>query len=166
MFTRPEKFQKFFDKFYLRVTLDVMAVIILADTPCPRCSTRERYLRTGLCVTCARRRARAYVAGLTPAQVKRRYRKQREWVESNPDRVLAWRQANRQYSVTPTRPRPPACECCGRNVFLENKRLAVDHDHVSGAFRGWLCNRCNMAIGLLGDDLASVEKAAAYLRRT
>src|SRR5487761_711233 len=44
----------------------------------------------------------------------------------------------------PTRPEPPACECCGRP---KRARLVVDHDHLADEFRGWLCDSCNSAIG-------------------
>jgi hypothetical protein len=44
-------------------------------------------------------------------------------------------------------------------------KLAVDHDHVTSEVRGLLCKRCNMAIGLLGDDPQIVLNAALYLQR-
>lgn len=62
----------------------------------------------------------------------------------------------------PTRPEAEWCECCGR---LPEKTLHLDHDHRTGKFRGWICQQCNHALGLLGDDLASIEKAAEYLKR-
>lgn len=62
----------------------------------------------------------------------------------------------------PTRPRPERCECCNRPP--EKKRtLHLDHDHKTGAFRGWLCHHCNTGIGLLGDDALGVRFALAYL---
>lgn len=42
--------------------------------------------------------------------------------------------------------------------------LVVDHCHKRGNVRGLLCGNCNIAIGLLRDDPALVDLAAAYLR--
>ena len=53
-----------------------------------------------------------------------------------------------------------ACAICGKT----GKPLWVDHNHVTGAVRGLLCNGCNVAIGLLGDGPELVSKALAYLR--
>ena len=58
----------------------------------------------------------------------------------------------------PLKPESGQCECCG-NV----RDLVVDHDHTTGKFRGWICNLCNVGIGMLGDDLAGAECAMAYL---
>lgn len=43
-------------------------------------------------------------------------------------------------------------------------RLHVDHSHEDGHVRGILCGRCNPALGLLGDNIAGVEKALRYLQ--
>lgn len=58
---------------------------------------------------------------------------------------------------------PEYCECCGRPPG--NKAMSLDHCHESGMFRGWLCGRCNTALGLLGDNLMGVRCALAYLER-
>lgn len=42
--------------------------------------------------------------------------------------------------------------------------LVFDHCHKTGAFRGLICQNCNRAIGLLGDDAMSLEAALDYLR--
>jgi Recombination endonuclease VII len=62
-----------------------------------------------------------------------------------------------------TRPAPVICECCGKEPL--SGPLHLDHDHTTGAFRGWLCKECNMAIGKLGDTLDGIERARAYLLR-
>src|SRR5215472_9802083 len=37
------------------------------------------------------------------------------------------------------RPMPEVCEICHTDEF----RVVWDHCHVSGVFRGWICDRCN-----------------------
>jgi hypothetical protein len=54
----------------------------------------------------------------------------------------------------------PACELCRKEG-----PTVLDHCHVTGRFRGWLCGECNVGLGKLGDDLASVRRAIAYLER-
>lgn len=39
----------------------------------------------------------------------------------------------------------------------------MDHDHNTGLARGYLCSRCNLAIGQLGDNAETVGRAFAYL---
>jgi hypothetical protein len=56
------------------------------------------------------------------------------------------------------------CACCGSPPTAK-RRLAVDHDHVSGRLRGLLCHRCNLGIGSLGDSIEGVERALVYLRQ-
>lgn len=51
-----------------------------------------------------------------------------------------------------------ACEICQSQAELE-----VDHDHVTGRYRGLLCGRCNRALGLLGDSPELLARAALYL---
>jgi dCMP deaminase len=54
------------------------------------------------------------------------------------------------------------CAICSRS---NEKRLSVDHDHITNEIRGLLCTSCNRAIGVLGDDLDGVERALHYLNR-
>lgn len=75
----------------------------------------------------------------------------------------AVKRAYRRMGVS-TRPEPPACECCGRQKS-RNRALNQDHDHATGAFRGWLCTRCNIGLGTLGDTLEGLQRARDYLHQ-
>lgn len=52
-----------------------------------------------------------------------------------------------------------ACAICEREC-----ELVVDHCHQTGVVRGLLCGACNSGLGMLGDDLPSLEAALAYLK--
>lgn len=73
------------------------------------------------------------------------------------------RQRLRKGLPIPTRPVPDVCECCGRPPGKRSMHL--DHCHLTGAFRGWLCGRCNKGIGALGDYIGGVTLALQYLQR-
>lgn len=85
----------------------------------------------------------------------------KRWMAKNPEKVRAI-QRRRKGTPAPTRVEPAHCECCGRRAV---DTLCLDHDHVTGVFRGWLCRQCNAGIGQLGDTPESVERALAYLKR-
>ena len=90
------------------------------------------------------------------------------WKRRNPDKVLA-SERRRQGHPTPTRPQPDECECCGKLAAALKKstfgNLCLDHDHKTGHFRGWLCDSCNLGLGMLGDDEDGVRRALTYLQR-
>ena len=54
------------------------------------------------------------------------------------------------------------CKICGEK---QKRRLDVDHCHTNGKVRGLLCNKCNQAIGLLGDNIDMLQKAIKYLEK-
>lgn len=53
-----------------------------------------------------------------------------------------------------------ACAICRKR---SKARLCVDHCHLTGTVRGLLCRACNVALGALKDDQASLVAAFAYL---
>lgn len=62
---------------------------------------------------------------------------------------------------------PDACECCGTPIKDCPKQILVmDHDHDTETFRGWICEKCNIGIGKLGDTLEGLTKAVEYLKRS
>lgn len=56
------------------------------------------------------------------------------------------------------RPRPTNCECCG---IVCN--VVFDHDHDTGKFRGWICNRCNRVLGFVQDSKDVLSALIAFL---
>jgi len=58
-----------------------------------------------------------------------------------------------------------ACEICG-TLFEFSSDKHGDHSHKTGEWRGVLCNKCNMAIGMLKDSPELCEAAAEYLRKS
>lgn len=57
------------------------------------------------------------------------------------------------------------CAICSTHNSSLPKALHVDHDHNTGVIRGLLCGKCNMAIGLLKDDVVLVAKVITYLTK-
>jgi len=51
------------------------------------------------------------------------------------------------------------CEICA-----EQTTVVWDHDHATGDHRGWLCRRCNKALGAFRDDVGLLHRAAEYLK--
>lgn len=47
---------------------------------------------------------------------------------------------------------------------ISNRRLAVDHCHITGKIRGLLCLNCNTGIGQLKDSVELLESAINYLK--
>jgi Recombination endonuclease VII len=98
----------------------------------------------------------------------------RAWYAANKARVSArnrlarierpevFRRGKRQ--PEPTRPKPSICECCGKAPRKNGMHL--DHCHLTGEFRGWLCGPCNQGIGLLGDAEGGLQLAIKYLKRS
>lgn len=125
--------------------------------PCSQGHVAPRYA-IGACTDCMRA-SKSKWASMRPEKQKeyadRHYAKHPERL-----RARALKYARAKLPVPPY-PAPPCCEKC-RKPFTKTPRL--DHDHVTGAFRGWLCDTCNRGLGMLGDTLEGLLEAVAYLR--
>lgn len=45
-------------------------------------------------------------------------------------------------------------------------KLFVDHCHDTKLVRGLLCTKCNVGLGMFGDDVEALESALEYLKET
>lgn len=113
------------------------------DKPCPK-GHYEKFIGTNNCVECDR--------------IIREKRKQEK----------KWKRIYKEYGVTEKqfyeikKMQKSKCKICERKLHANNTH--IDHCHSTGKVRGLLCNRCNQAIGLLGESENALDKAAQYLR--
>jgi hypothetical protein len=58
------------------------------------------------------------------------------------------------------RKKPAVCDICHE----VNIRIVFDHCHVSGHFRGWLCDRCNRVLGIVKESPELLMALRDYLK--
>lgn len=56
----------------------------------------------------------------------------------------------------------PHCPICEKKFI---RTPCLDHCHKTGALRGFLCFKCNTALGLLNDSVGVMQKAISYLMK-
>jgi len=54
------------------------------------------------------------------------------------------------------------CAICKKEM-KSSLDCCVDHCHTTKKFRGLLCRKCNIGLGMFGDKLELIEKAKEYL---
>lgn len=56
------------------------------------------------------------------------------------------------------------CAICQRHQSTFKRRLAIDHDHLTGKVRGLLCDPCNRGMGMLKEH--NLQRAITYLNKS
>lgn len=124
------------------------ALQYFTGVPCRNGHVAPRLVSNGTCTICATNRMKKYYRADRAKFIARRVA-----------------QGRKQKGIpAPPYQAPPHCECCGRDFASTGKAPAIDHDHDTGAFRGWLCLYCNLGIGQLGDSVEGLERALRYLK--
>ncbi len=123
---------------------------------CLRCSEVKETQRRAFCTACEN--------DIEKARLRDRY------VDQYKSQSAEIRARNRAYKyrtkgLVASRPCPDKCELCDRHTRDLTRALALDHCHVTGRFRGWLCGNCNTGLGKLGDDAEGLYRALEYLSR-
>lgn len=56
------------------------------------------------------------------------------------------------------------CAIC-KVEWKTGRRMAIDHCHKTNRLRGFLCDKCNMGMGLFRDDKDILESAIEYIKK-
>ncbi len=87
---------------------------------------------------------------------------------SDPERVLDMQQC-RLYGITMDelaamrKEANGICQACERPGEGNYKRLVIDHDHKTGKVRGLICQKCNTVLGLVNDNINTLENLAQFI---
>ncbi len=71
-----------------------------------------------------------------------------------------WKGGISNPEVRAGRIKPERCELCGE----KSVKICFDHDHATGKFRGWICTKCNVVLGMVKDDIEQLERLKIYLK--
>jgi hypothetical protein len=117
-----------------------------------------------------REKARLYAQGYRAKNPEKHREAGRRHTAKNPGR--SWDLLQRQQEAKAGRPRATHCEICnvkdsgrGATTGTKGNRIAFDHCHKTGAFRGWICSNCNKALGLVKDNTDLLRKMIEYLEQ-
>ena len=103
------------------------------------------------------------------------YEQHRNWVSQNSDRVNEYRSRDSwtlvkrcaRYNLSPEQfidkyeRQEQCCAICNDEINIVDS--AIDHNHVTGEFRGILCKQCNRALGMFKDSKTILKNAIEYL---
>jgi hypothetical protein len=96
----------------------------------------------------------------------------RRWRRENRDKALRLCRESRKkwkYGVSASEARAMlegqgfSCPICGVTLKYDDPGTHIDHDHVSGRFRGMLCGCCNPGLGYFKDSPRRLRAAADYI---
>jgi hypothetical protein len=138
---------------------------------CRICGTENaaHYRNRRVCSVCFIKRSSDY----HKKNGEKHYEAVRKWRLKNPKRVLEWN-LRYLYDFTDSEIekilnwKSGLCAVCGKELVglgrLKNNAV-VDHDHVNGRFRDFICNSCNCALGFIKDSAGIARKLIVYLER-
>ncbi len=90
---------------------------------------------------------------------KRTYDSMKESGKIKELRKILWNRTQELMDEVADRPRPLVCEIC----FYPKRKIVFDHCHNSDTFRGWICNPCNTALGLMSNSVLYLQNMIDYL---
>lgn len=55
--------------------------------------------------------------------------------------------------------------CKKRTIPGVTSKVVLDHNHITGKPRAWICDSCNTGLGRFKDDIKTMEDAIDYLKK-
>ncbi|NBU34386.1 hypothetical protein EBS40_07220 [bacterium] len=96
---------------------------------------------------------------------KDKNKEKENWKRNSLSKILARYGLSEDEYISTYEKQNGLCAICKQPERTDYKRrLSVDHDHVTGKFRGFLCHMCNTGIGKFGDNPELLVAAANYLK--
>lgn len=135
--------------------------------------------RRAACRECRKEEGRRRYASFSPEQREILLERTRQWRRDFPEKYkAAYQRGNRKdkYGIDEVTyqkmlaEQDGKCAICRQTETLKGNgtdvnRLAVDHDHRTGAIRQLLCGKCNGGLGFFRDDPALLKAALSYLEK-
>lgn len=82
--------------------------------------------------------------------------------KKHPEKIKFWRKKynlkKHGIDISIGMEKPSICKICNRTG-----KICFDHDHKTGKFRGWICYKCNLTLGLVNDNKEILFKIIKYL---
>jgi hypothetical protein len=124
--------------------------------PCYRCGTTKKWSNNSSCVKCQ------YDRQHTPEYKKKEQTPRRKAQKRAIKIKCFYGITEEQYQELMSAQSGVCAICKGPNVA--DRRLGVDHDHITNAVRGLLCINCNYGLGYFKDNPDLLIAAINYLK--
>ncbi len=131
-------------------------VDVLEFTRCSICRSKEKIQRArlkilGICRGCSKRKVRKGKAQCERCAISGRLNKLNLSPEEKTKALIAIKKKNK------------FCHCCKSSHPKSSHDWAIDHNHITGKFRGVLCHSCNLVLGHVRDNIKILENLIKYL---
>lgn len=146
-----------------------------------KCHPSRKRARDSWCRQCYKRRRRNFYLNNSDKlkmrssewyenNKERAHYMNRKWCKRNPDKILNIR-LKYKYGITLDdydiyfKLQKGRCGICKTKKLCRNGRFYVDHNHKTNEFRGLLCNKCNVLLGMINDRIKLLKRAIRYLKQ-